>query len=159
MFSNDRLAVGSAILLVLSVGMNVPSTRANAGSVPSDRYRWVDELPRAVRKTAPTYPSANPKAPRAGTVILGATVDTAGIVRDITVEHSCPPFDSLAVSAVHKWLFTPARLNGKAVEAHVTIPVTFNAPGLKLQPTRRDRLLAAAHAAEKDRRWNDGLTL
>ena len=74
----------------------------------------------------PIYPSIAIAAKIDGTVILEATIDETGVVRDVTVLRSIPMLDQAAIEAVKKWRYTPTRLNGVAVPILLTVTVTFS---------------------------------
>ena len=73
----------------------------------------------------PIYPNIAIAAKIDGTVILEATIDETGVVRDVTVLRSIPLLDQAAIEAVKKWRYTPTRLNGVAVPILLTVTVTF----------------------------------
>jgi len=74
----------------------------------------------------PIYPNIAIAAKIDGTVILEATIDESGVVRDVTVLRSIPMLDQAAIEAVRKWRYTPTRLNGVAVPILLTVTVTFS---------------------------------
>ena len=74
----------------------------------------------------PVYPNIAIAAKIDGTVILEATIDETGVVRDVTVLRSIPMLDQAAIEAVKKWRYTPTRLNGVAVPILLTVTVTFS---------------------------------
>jgi protein TonB len=74
----------------------------------------------------PIYPQIAIIAKRDGTVILEATIDESGVVRDVKVLRSAPLLDQAAVDAVKQWRYTPTRLNGVAVPIILTVTVTFS---------------------------------
>jgi periplasmic protein TonB len=81
--------------------------------------------PARVAYVAPAYPSIARTARIEGTVILEATIDEAGIVRDVRVLRSIPLLDQAARDAVGQWRYTPTRLNGVPVSVILTVTVTF----------------------------------
>ena len=58
-------------------------------------------------------------------VTLHAYVDPEGRVCYARVIHGKPPFDGYAVEAVRRWVFKPARNNGKPLGVWVEIPFQF----------------------------------
>ena len=74
---------------------------------------------------APEYPGVARAAKVEGRVILEATIDESGAVRDVRVLRSDPLFDRAALEAVSRWRYTPTRLNGVAVPILLTVTVTF----------------------------------
>ena len=84
------------------------------------------EAPTRVTYKAPIYPQVAIAARMEGTVILEATIDTTGVVRNVTVLRSVPMLDRAAIEAVQQWRYTPTRLNGQAVPVIMTVTVTFS---------------------------------
>jgi protein TonB len=74
----------------------------------------------------PVYPPIAQTAKVEGLVILEATIDEQGIVRDVRVMRSIPLLDKAAIDAVTKWRYTPTRLNGVAVPIILTVTVSFS---------------------------------
>ncbi len=83
------------------------------------------KFPGRVAYAAPTYPAIARSARIEGTVILEATIDESGVVRDLRVLRSIPLLDQAAIDAVSRWRYTPTRLNGSAVPIILTVTVTF----------------------------------
>ena len=81
--------------------------------------------PTRIVYNAPQYPSIAQTAKVEGTVVLEATIDESGVVRDLRVIRSIPLLDRAAIDAVSKWRYTPTRLNGEAVAVIMTVNVTF----------------------------------
>jgi TonB family protein len=63
-----------------------------------------------------------------GTVVVRFLVDMRGSVRDVQVVKSTTPgvFDGAVVTAVKRWLYQPALVNGKPVEAHLQLIMRFS---------------------------------
>jgi TonB family protein len=62
-----------------------------------------------------------------GTVTVPATIDTRGKASHVRVVRSLrSDLDKLAVSAVKKWKFEPAKKNGEPVMVKVNIDVNFD---------------------------------
>ena len=59
-------------------------------------------------------------------VILEATIDETGVVRDVKVLRSIPMLDQAAMDAVKKCRYTPTLLNVAAVPILLTVTVTFS---------------------------------
>lgn len=82
--------------------------------------------PYLIKKVQPIYPADAMRAHAAGTVELRVVVATDGTVHEMQVLKA--PWPSLVASAmwaVSHWEFKPYLLNGKPVEAEVTIKVIF----------------------------------
>jgi protein TonB len=85
----------------------------------------IEEPARIVYK-APVYPQIAVSARVEGTVILEATIDAQGLVKNVTVLKSVPLLDRAAIEAVQQWRYTPTRLNGQAIPIIMTVTVTFS---------------------------------
>ena len=81
--------------------------------------------PRQLIQTRPDYPPTARAARVEGTVILEATIDETGAVRDLKVLRSIPLLDRAAIEAVSRWRYEPTRLNGQPVAIVMTVTVTF----------------------------------
>ena len=89
-------------------------------------YVYVEELPEAITKIAPTYPDIAREANVDGTVMVQALVGKDGKVKDTRVVKSIPMLDAAAVAAVQAWVFKPALSNNKPVAVWVAVPVKFS---------------------------------
>ncbi|MGC2639293.1 MAG: energy transducer TonB [Acidobacteriaceae bacterium] len=75
---------------------------------------------------APVYP-ANAKAQGVqGTVVLQATIDKDGTIRDLAVVSGPPFLAQAATDAVKTWRYLPYLLNGEPVEVRTQINVVFH---------------------------------
>lgn len=83
------------------------------------------KAPTRVVYVEPVYPRIAIAAKVEGFVIIEATIDEAGVVRDARVLRSTPLLDQAAVDAVMKWRYTPTRLNGQPVPILLTVTVMF----------------------------------
>ena len=83
------------------------------------------EPPTRTTYVEPTYPEIARASRTEGTVILEATIDETGAVRDVRVLRSIALLDRAALDAVRQWRYTPTRLNGRAVPVLIVVTVTF----------------------------------
>jgi protein TonB len=81
--------------------------------------------PQKIRDVPPRYPPIAQASRVEGVVILEATIDEDGSVRDVRVLRGKPLLDDAAAEAVRQWRFTPTRLNGEAVPVVMTVTVSF----------------------------------
>ncbi|WP_158305386.1 energy transducer TonB [Opitutus terrae] len=87
-----------------------------------------DELPVPVKSVAPTYPPEMKQEKASGIVMVKISIDENGDVVDRVVAKSTrAEFDEAALAAISKWKFKPAKKDGAAVKATVTIPIKFTA--------------------------------
>jgi protein TonB len=82
--------------------------------------------PRLIYRVEPEYPPIAVNAQIEGVVILEATVDHTGAVRDARVLRSRGVLDAPAISAVEQWRYEPLLLNGKASPFVLTVTVSFS---------------------------------
>jgi peptidyl-prolyl cis-trans isomerase A (cyclophilin A) len=81
-----------------------------------------------VSKTPPVYPTAARQAGISGTVVLAATIDTDGTVKELHVVSGPDLLQQAALDAVREWRFRPYLLNGHPVEVRTTINIVFSLP-------------------------------
>lgn len=91
------------------------------GGVPPDIV-----LPVPLRTPSPGYSDTARLARATGTVVLSATIAADGSVVDVTVENDAHPLLSrLAVEAVSRWRYVPARLGSRPVAVILRVKLTF----------------------------------
>ena len=118
----------SSLLKALLVIALFGTTRLAALSVAeiTDVSPKSDEAPVPVRTTPPEYPAELRQAEVQGLVTIVSVVDESGNVLACEISKSTNEgFNEVALAAVRKWKFKPAKLGGKAVKVKVTIPVRF----------------------------------
>jgi TonB family protein len=82
--------------------------------------------PQIISRTTAKYTAEALRSGIQGKVLLSATVDKSGKVRDVQVEHSLDPsLDQEAIKAIRQWRFQPGRESGHAVEVDVRMEITF----------------------------------
>lgn len=85
------------------------------------------ERPERVHSVDPAYTEPARKARIEGVVILEATIDKSGGVKNVRVLRSLPlGLTDNAVNAVKQWRYRPTALNGKPVEVKMTVTVIFS---------------------------------
>jgi protein TonB len=82
--------------------------------------------PKLIRRVDPEYPPIAVSAQIEGMVILEATVDTGGAVKDARVLRSHGVLDAAAIEAVQQWRYEPLLLNGKPTPFVLTVTVSFS---------------------------------
>lgn len=82
--------------------------------------------PRLVHRVEPEYPPIAVSALIEGMVILEATVDHTGAVKDARVLRSHGVLDEAAVRAVEQWRYEPLLLNGTPTPFVLTVTVSFS---------------------------------
>jgi protein TonB len=117
-----------------TIGVGVPAGGGVSEALPSAPPPPVPEIvhiggnirpPQRLNYVPPVYPPIALSARVEGTVILEATLDETGAVRDVRVLKSIPLLDRAAIDAVMRWRYSPTRLNGVAVPVVMNITVRF----------------------------------
>jgi TonB family protein len=80
--------------------------------------------PRLISSVPPEFPQAAKEAHVQGTVVLSATVDKSGTVRDVKAVSGHPLLVQAAIDAVKQWVYQPALVNGEPAEARTTVKLS-----------------------------------
>ncbi|HEU4690587.1 MAG TPA: energy transducer TonB, partial [Vicinamibacterales bacterium] len=102
----------------------VSEDQAVDGQVPL-RVGGTIKPPAKVKDVRPVYPPVAMNALVQGVVIVEATIDANGRVRNARILRSIPLLDQAAVDAVYQWEFTPTMLNGVPTPVIMTVTVNF----------------------------------
>ena len=87
----------------------------------------LDQLPQPRRQMPPVFPPNALRMGLNGRVLLEFIITTEGRVINAKVINSSDPiFESYAIDAVRKWLFTPGEKDGKKVNTRTRVPIPFN---------------------------------
>jgi protein TonB len=81
--------------------------------------------PERLAYVPPVYPEIARIAHVEGKVVLEATIDEWGVVKNVVVRQSMPLLDKAAIDAVSKWRYAPTRLNGQPIAIVMMVTVTF----------------------------------
>jgi protein TonB len=105
----------------------VSAPAADTAARPSGPQRVGGDIrpPERVTYVAPNYPDIARTAHVEGKVVLEATIDEWGVVKNVTVRQSVPLLDKAAIEAVSKWRYAPTRLNGQPIAIVMMVTVTF----------------------------------
>ena len=88
----------------------------------------LDQKPRPIFQSAPTYPASVRQRKAGGSVSLMVTVDAQGNVTKVDVETASDrELESPAIEAVRKWKFEPGMRDGKKVPFKMRVPIKFSA--------------------------------
>jgi len=104
------------------------AVREAEGGAPVERAVRVGgriPQPTKIRNVQPVYPQIAQRARVQGIVIIEATIDPGGKVKDTRVLRSIPLLDQAALDAVRQWEYEPTLLNGVAVPVIMTVTVNF----------------------------------
>ena len=141
---NDRFLPDGPVLLVLrsvlaglslalaacpAAGAEAPHSAAGAVELGALEMRaTVRPVPPAYQHTpVPRYPADARQHGLEGVVVLSVLVRSDGRVEEARVAASsgAAVLDEVALDAVRKWTFVPARQGGRPVESVVEVPVKF----------------------------------
>jgi protein TonB len=81
--------------------------------------------PKKTKHVNPVYPSIAIASRTQGLVVIEATIDETGRVRDAAVRRGSPLLNDAALEAVRQWEFTPTLLNGRPTAVIMSVTVTF----------------------------------
>jgi TonB family protein len=106
---------------------HIPGSRVRNGGVVGGAVRVGGKIqePRKVRDVKPLYPVLARRARIQGMVILEATINPCGYVRDLHVLRSIPGLDASAIQAVSQWEYTPTLLDDVPVPVIMTVTVNY----------------------------------
>ena len=122
-----RKATSGALASALEAVAAATTPPAHLDGLP--RYvRAEVRAPRKIRSVDPRYTGRAREACIEGTVILQAVITKAGTVRAVSVLRSLPGLTDAAVTAIRRWKFEPATLDGRPVDVYYNVAVNFRAP-------------------------------
>jgi periplasmic protein TonB len=78
-----------------------------------------------IRRVQPTYPPLARTAHVQGSVVLLATISTAGMIENLRELSGHPLLAAAAIDAVKQWRYRPYILNGEPIELETEITVNF----------------------------------
>ena len=87
--------------------------------------------PRGIERKPPRYPTQYQRTNREGWVELSFMVDPQGIPYDVAIIESSgdQKFETATLEAAEGWRYEPARIAGNAIDAGVTLTITFQLQG------------------------------
>jgi TonB family protein len=120
------LIAGVALAALLLLGMpNYGGAQPQAAAEKPVKVAGDIKPPTLIKKVAPVYPEEARKQGIEGLVILEATVDVNGKVKDVKVLRPVPALNQAAIDAVKQWVYEPTVINGKPVPVVFTVTVNF----------------------------------
>jgi len=128
----SRLAIVIAAVSAVSSGQGtLPSQTDVAQPLKLCSHKnhapCVDKPPAVAYSPDPEYSVAAHNAKIEGTVVVFATIGTDGLTHDIQVARPLGyGLDELAVDAVKRWTFKPAKSQGKPVAVKIYMEVPFH---------------------------------
>jgi TonB family protein len=113
--------------------------RISRGDIPPDRYadtqawyleRTAKAVPDPTLIVSPAYPKGLVGGNVSGRATIHCRIGAEGdVLESVVLRADRPEFGEAANAAVRQWLFRPAVVDHRFVEATVDIPVFFPAPG------------------------------
>lgn len=88
----------------------------------------IGTMPSVIKTVAPTYPAEASRAGQEGVVILIATLDETGQLRNLSIDSSSgyPLLDQAAIETARQWQYVPAKdSSGTNIASQVGIPISF----------------------------------
>ena len=77
----------------------------------------------------PKYPDSAIRDRKDAAVLVGLTIPTNGIPKDVKIAKGFrPDFDQNAIDAARQWRFQPAMKDSKPIEVTITLQFEFRAP-------------------------------
>jgi TonB family protein len=76
-------------------------------------------------KVAPEYPESAKKARIQGSVVIAATINTEGAIRELRVVSGPPELVDAAVDVVRQWRYKPYFLMGRPIEVDTQVRINF----------------------------------
>lgn len=107
--------------------LNGPPLTATMPPVENKIYRVGEvKAPVIITRVDPNYPPALQRAKMPGKVVLRCIIDKNGRIRDAQVIYATiPAFGDAVLQALPKWRYTPASLQGAAVDCYLDLTVDF----------------------------------
>jgi TonB family protein len=117
----DGRPVETETSIIVSFTPTTASASARVFDERIQKLRHLSELqqPELISRKEPV------RQPISGTVIFRATVGIDGKLSNIRVTDAPPELVPAALDAVKQWVYRPAKLNGKPVEADTVITMRF----------------------------------
>lgn len=99
---------------------------SDATSLPTPTEEYlVSEMPSVLSEVKPAYPKEARDNKTEGRVVLDILIDGAGKVRDAKVLEGEAIFRSPAIDAIKKFIFRPAKTDGKPVAVRIRYTLNF----------------------------------
>lgn len=116
-----------SILSLLTLLFMISAAQEKDQLGQSPKQNW-DEPPAILKNYPIKYPKDAKEGKIEGAIWFIITIDTKGKVKDIKIEKKDEVTASMiaeAQNAIKHYVFSPAKLKGKAVMSSVTLPIRF----------------------------------
>ncbi|MBA2404945.1 MAG: TonB family protein [Bdellovibrionales bacterium] len=99
---------------------------SDASSLPTPTEEYlVSEMPVPISEIRPVYPKIAKEKEIEGSVAMDVLIDEAGKVRQVSVIEGEEIFRTSAMEAMRKFLFRPAKVDGKSVAVRIRYAIKF----------------------------------
>ena len=113
----------ASTIIATPVGLPQAEEQISADEIPADQKLTPSHI---VRPIAPEYPAAARQQEMEGTVVIFATIDGKGDVREPYLIQSCGALlDSASLQAVRRWKFPPIAIGGKPTTVETTVSFIY----------------------------------
>lgn len=117
---NNHLGMSFTVLLSLTAPATAQDTAIPEATAPEPSSELLESgvMPKPIKRHPPAYPMSLARSGSEGWVQLSFVISKDGAVLDPVVEDSSGGrgFDKAALRAIKKWQYSPAVVNGEAVE-------------------------------------------
>ncbi len=91
---------------------------------PTEEY-LVSDMPQVLSEVRPLYPREAKEKGLEGSVVMDVLIDNMGKVREVSVIEGEDIFRNGAINAMKKFLFKPAKVDGRAVAIRIRYSLKF----------------------------------
>jgi TonB family protein len=121
----DAIAVKKGNTLAKEVDeTELSDSDSDALPSPTEEY-LVSDMPQVLSEVKPVYPKEAKEKELEGSVVMDILIDATGRVRQVSVIEGESLFRSGAVEAMKKFLFRPAKVEGKPVAVRIRYSLKF----------------------------------
>jgi periplasmic protein TonB len=103
------------------LGEPLPAENPDATAAPPTPVR----PPKLIKRVSPAYPQVPLMARIPGMVVIEASTDMYGLVKEVRVISGNPLFHEAALAAVRQWRYEPYVVNGIPRPVRFTVTITF----------------------------------
>lgn len=107
---------------IWEMGKEIKTDEVNPDSMPITAVR----APRLIKRVSPAYPQLALLARMSGKVVIEASTDIYGRVKEARVISGERLFDEAALEAVRQWIYEPYYVNAIPRSVRFTVTITFS---------------------------------
>jgi TonB family protein len=120
--------VNNARVLLCRARAHLPDEPSPEPGIDREALRVEGEVqrPAILSQVKPVYTEKARKSGTTGTVTVEAIIDEEGCVRNVrALQDLSDGLTESAMASVRRWVFSPAKLNGKPVKVYYVLTVNF----------------------------------